>query len=189
MDHHEALDRAGDGFLTHLRAVSDDQWDAPTPCGDWTVKDLAQHLMGGSQMAVVLAGGGSKEDAMAALDTPLDEADPVGGVERVFAAESTAMADPEVLTRTLPHPAADLPGAQVLGFRVADRLVHTWDLATALDDDPALDEGAAEVVWDDLQPMLPVLGSLGMFGDGPSGDVHDDADVATRVLDAMGRRP
>jgi hypothetical protein len=72
---------------------------------------------------------------------------------------------------------------------VADRLVHTWDLATALDAEPTLDEDAAGVVWDDLQPMLPMLGDLGIFGDGPSGTVPDDADLSLKVLDALGRRP
>lgn len=188
MDHHEALDRAGDGFLQHLASVTDDQWAAPTPCGDWTVHDLAHHLLAGSVMAVRLAEGGSREDASAAFELTLDDDDPVGAVTAAFAAEAEAMNDPEVLAATLPHPAADLPGAQILGFRVADRLVHTWDLATALGAEPDLDEGAASVVWDDLQPMLPMLGSLGMFGDGPSGEVPDDAPVQTKVLDAMGRR-
>jgi uncharacterized protein (TIGR03086 family) len=189
MDHHQALDRAGDGFLDHLRAVTDDQWDAPTLCGDWSVHDLAHHLLAGSMMAVRLAEGGSREDATAAFELTLDDTDPVGAVEAAFAAEAVAMSDPAVLAATLPHPAADLPGSQILGFRVADRLVHTWDLATALDAEPTLDEDAAGVVWDDLQPMLPMLGDLGIFGDGPSGTVPDDADLSLKVLDALGRRP
>ena len=189
MDRHQALDRAGDGFIRRLRGVGADQWDEPTACGDWTVRDLAQHVLGGSQMAIVLADGGTREEATAALDTPLDDADPIGAVERVLATESDAFARPEVLERTLPHPAADLPGADVLGFRVTDRAVHTWDLALATGQDEALDPEVLEVVWGGVEPMLPMLGSIGVFGDGPSGELADDADLQTKVLDALGRRP
>lgn len=189
MDRNEALGRAGDGFLRRLREVQPDQWDLPTVCDDWTVRQLAQHMLGGSQMAVTLAEGGTREEATAALDTPLDEADPVAAVEAVFAAESEAYARPEVLEATLPHPAADLPGADVLGFRVTDRAVHTWDLARATDQDDTLDPELVEVVWSGVEPMIPMLASIGIFGDGPSGDVGEDADLQTRVLDALGRRP
>jgi hypothetical protein len=34
-----------------------------------------------------------------------------------------------------------------------------------------------------------MLGSLGIFGDGASGDPADEADLQARVLDALGRRP
>jgi uncharacterized protein (TIGR03086 family) len=189
MDHHEALDRAGDGFLQRLRGVSAEQWDASTPCGDWSVRDLVQHILGGSQMAVTLAQGGTRQEATAALEAPLDESDPVGAIESIFTAEAQAFARPEVLERILPHPAADLPGADVLGFRVTDRAVHTWDLARATGQDEALDPEVLEVVWGGVEPMLPMLGSIGVFGDGPSGDLADDAGLQAKVLDAVGRRP
>jgi hypothetical protein len=37
--------------------------------------------------------------------------------------------------------------------------------------------------------MAPMLGSIGMFGEGPSGSVDATADIQTRVLDISGRRP
>ena len=188
MDPHEALDRAGEGFVHRLRDVTDDQWQAPTVCGDWTVNDLVQHVLGGSHMAVALADGGSREDAIAALETALDESDRVGAVEAVFTAEAEAMSRPDVLERVLPHPAADLSGSDVLGFRITDRLVHTWDLAQATGQDDGLDPEVLDVVWGVAEPMLPMLGSIGVFGDGPSGELADDADLQSKVLDAMGRR-
>jgi hypothetical protein len=35
-----ALDQAGDALM----AVHADDWDRPTPCQDWTVRELADHL-------------------------------------------------------------------------------------------------------------------------------------------------
>jgi hypothetical protein len=94
-----------------------------------------------------------------------------------------------VLDRILHHPVADLPADQVLGFRIADLAVHGWDLARATGGDETIDDAVADAVWSDLQPMLPMLGGIGMFGEGPSGTLDDDAPLGSLVLDAMGRRP
>ncbi|MEV8154693.1 maleylpyruvate isomerase family mycothiol-dependent enzyme, partial [Streptomyces fradiae] len=40
--HQEALDL----FSSHVHAVRDDQWGAPTPCAEWSVRDLVNHLTG-----------------------------------------------------------------------------------------------------------------------------------------------
>jgi uncharacterized protein (TIGR03086 family) len=189
MDHHEALDRAGNGVIRTVSGVRADQWDEPTVCDDWTVRELVQHLLGGSRMATVLAEGGSREEAIAAMEAPLDEAEAVPTLQAAFAAEAEAFARPGVLERVVPHPAADLPAADVLGFRITDRAVHGWDLARATGQDETIDPELLEVVWAGVEPMIPMLPAIGIFGDGPSGDVSEDADLQTRVLDALGRRP
>lgn len=188
MDQREALDKAGDDFLRLLRGVTDDQWDRPTPCPEWTVRDLVQHVLGGSQMAVTLTAGGTREEAIVALGASLDPADPVGAMEEVLAAQGDGFDRRDVLDQTLPHPAADLSGADVLGFRVTDLAVHGWDLARATGQDETMDPDVLEVVWAGVEPMVPMLPSLGIFGEGPSGEA-DEADLQTRVLDALGRRP
>jgi hypothetical protein len=42
---------------------------------------------------------------------------------------------------------------------------------------------------DFILPIAPVTGSLGIFGDGPSGNVPDTATMQTRLIDLVGRRP
>ena len=47
--------RIADGFTARLGGVRDDQWDAPTPCTEWSVRDLVVHVIGthGSLVAMV----------------------------------------------------------------------------------------------------------------------------------------
>ncbi len=33
-------------WTDRVRAVGADQWDAPTPCSDWTVRELVNHVVG-----------------------------------------------------------------------------------------------------------------------------------------------
>ena len=93
------------------------------------------------------------------------------------------------LERVCAHPAGDFPGTVLLGFRIADDALHAWDLARAIGADETLPAELVEHVWDGIQPMLPIIGSVGVFGDGPSGTVAEDAPMQVRLLDATGRRP
>ena len=33
-----------------IAGVRDDQWELPTPCAEWSVRDLVQHLITGNQL-------------------------------------------------------------------------------------------------------------------------------------------
>lgn len=37
--------RLSGAFAERIAAVPDDAWDAPTPCADWTVRDLVGHVI------------------------------------------------------------------------------------------------------------------------------------------------
>jgi uncharacterized protein (TIGR03086 family) len=87
------------------------------------------------------------------------------------------------------HPIGDVSGADLLGFRVTDLTLHAWDLARAIGADDTLDVDLVELIWSRVEPILPVLVDTGLFGDGPSGAVGDDAPTQLRLLDATGRRP
>ena len=81
-----------------------------------------------------------------------------------------------------------MPAEQLLGLRIGDLLIHRWDLARAIGADEQLSPDAVQRVWDDTAPMAPIIAQLGVFGDGPSGTVPDDAPLSERLLDLMGRR-
>lgn len=82
-----------------------------------------------------------------------------------------------------------MPGSQLLNFRAGDLILHSWDLARAIGVDETLADGPVAYVWEALQPMAPIIGQIGQFGTGPSGDVGEDAPLQQRLLDLTGRRP
>ncbi len=46
------------------------------------------------------------------------------------------------------HPIGDLPGSRWLVIRIAENVVHSWDLATAIGVDPGLDEQFVEIAYE-----------------------------------------
>lgn len=189
MDPLDVLALASAEFGHRLRAVADDQWGLPTPCEDWTVRLLVAHVLGGNHMAVSLLEGCTADHARECLAGQDPGDDPVTAYETSSAAQLAAFAEPGAFERTCHHPMGDFPGAQVLGFRIGDLTLHAWDLARATSGDEVLDPVLVEHVWETLSPIGAIIGSIGVFGDGPSGTLDDSALLQARMLDLAGRRP
>ena len=188
MDPLDALAAAQAEFDRRLHAVADGDWATPTPCEGWTVRDLVIHVVGGCTMSTRLLHGASVEEALDGV-----RADPGGDLRDDFAQraeeQAAAFREPGALERVVHHPAMDMPGAQLLGFRIGDMALHAWDLARAIGADEALGDELAAHVWETLEPMAPFIGQVGVFGSGPSGSVGEDAPLQVRLLDLSGRRP
>lgn len=189
MDQLAALDVARQEFGRRLREVGPGDWDRPTPCEGWTVRDLVVHMLVGQRMAALLVRGGSREEAEALFDGAVLPDDVLGEFDAGADDQAAAFAEDGALERTCAHPAGDFPGALLLGLRVTDATMHTWDLARAIGADETLSADLVETVWASVEPIAPVLTASGRFGDGASGGVGEQAPLQTRLLDATGRRP
>jgi hypothetical protein len=74
-------------------------------------------------------------------------------------------------------------------YEMTDYVLHTWDLARALGGDETLPDQLAVSCWSALEPLAPFIRQTGVFGEGPSGTVEDDAPLQFRLLDLSGGRP
>lgn len=184
----DTLARSADGFSAVLAQVGDAQWHDPTGNEGQDVRALVDHVIGGDRMATVILGGGSREEGIAQFARSRDDADPVAAFARSRAELAAAFAVPGALDRLVAHPAMEMPGAQLLGFRTSECALHGWDLARAIGVDDAIDPDVLQAVWDQLEPLAAFLPATGMFGSGPSGSLPDDATLQARVLDLSGRR-
>ncbi|MEC3980292.1 TIGR03086 family metal-binding protein [Amycolatopsis sp. H20-H5] len=123
----EGLSRAL-GAVGHLvSGVRDDQWAAPTPCTEWTVWDLTNHLVVVNLTIAALIDGRTPPERTADLVGD----DPAGAYRNSAAALRTVCEQPGALDRTIEGPLGTAKVAERLTLRIADLLVHAWDLAQA----------------------------------------------------------
>jgi len=172
----DRYEEAATGFTSRLDAVTDDQWTNPTPCVDWTVRQLVDHVI----------------DVQRAIPEGLgmaitDGADPQATWTAVRDGAMAVLRKPGVLEQTLPGRSGEVPVETSLGIRLGDLLVHTWDLARATGGDERLDADTAAIVLERLKPNDEVLRRSGTFG--PKVDPPAGADAAVELLCFTGRRP
>jgi uncharacterized protein (TIGR03086 family) len=176
MDIVDRYQDAADGFTARLDAVSDDQWDNPTPCADWNVRQLVDHVI--EIQSQIPEGLGSSVP---------DGATPQERWNRVREAAVAALRQPGVFERTMPGRGGDVPVEMALLPRLSDLMLHAWDLARATGGDEHVDADSAAVVLEFLKPNDEILRSSGTFG--PKVDPPPGADAAVELLCFSGRRP
>lgn len=184
-----SLDRAHEEVRRRLESVSAQQWDLPTPCEGWLVRDLVIHMAVGATMSAQILGG-KQWTREAVVQAVWSAPDLKAEWEWRTIEERAGFVAPGALGRTVSHPVmGDIPCSQFLGMRVGDALLHAWDLARAIGADEQLDPQLVAEVWTGMAPMAGFIGRSGFFGSGPSGGVGEDAPLQTRLLDLSGRRP
>ncbi|MEV5596562.1 TIGR03086 family metal-binding protein [Streptomyces sp. NPDC052496] len=190
-DHHEILRRHGEAialFGSRVHRVRKDQWDDPTPCAAWTVRDLVGHLTV-EQLWVprLVRDGATIEEVGDAYDDDQLGADPAGAWGRAAVAAVTAFSEPGALDRTVHLSSGDSTAAAYCSQMMMDAVVHSWDLSRAIRADERLPQELAAAALREVEPYADELAETPMFADPvppPPG-----ADDLTRLLCLLGRRP
>jgi len=169
------FERAAGGAGARARAVSSEQLGLATPCSEWDVAGLLEHMAGGP--AYLLAALG---------------ADPVGTAWPDQTAIDVCVAllrEPGALERRCLSPAGfEWSVGEAAAGTAMDQLVHTWDLAVALGDDRSLDAEVTAAVVEMFLPHMPEVGRQAGFV-GPAVAVGEGASAQDVLLGAMGRDP
>jgi uncharacterized protein (TIGR03086 family) len=133
-------------WLARLEAVADDTWSAPTPCSDWSVRELVNHVTGEELWTVPLLHGATIEEVGTRFDGDvLGDAPQVAGGTAARAA-STAVDDSLTPETRVQLSYGEEAGEEYVRQLAADHLIHAWDLAVATGGDRTLDpELVAEV--------------------------------------------
>ncbi len=175
----EVIDRlrlASDGFTRSVEvAEAKNAWNSQSPCEEWKVTDVADHVIGNfSRIAGALGEdvhltGDRAKDWATARETLLSAAGREGALD--------TMVD---------GPMGKIPLGQALGvFVTTDTLVHTWDIARAVGADESLDEELSQRAYERALPADEMLRASGMFG--PKLDYRDDDPPPVKLLRFFGR--
>jgi len=190
-DRNPLLDRHGaalDLFGDRVHAVRDDQWEAGTPCTDWSVRDLVNHLVSEQLwVAPMVRDGATVESVGDAFDGDVLAPDPAASWDTAARAARDAFSAPGALERTIHLSFGDTAGRDYCTQMVTDLVVHAWDLSRAIGADEQLPDDLVDFVVREVTPYAAELEKSGLFAapvEPPPG-----ADVQTKLLCLLGRRP
>jgi uncharacterized protein (TIGR03086 family) len=187
-----AVRAASDLAAGPLRAVAPDQLTAPTPCADYDVRALIDHLAWAAVLSQRSATRTPFEHDWSSLTpAPFLDGLPVEQWAAAVPAEldtaADAWADPAAWEGGTLMGSAPMPAEVVGPMMLAEFVLHGWDLARAIGfryDVPA-DLGAATLAA--VQPLASMGRDGGWYG--PEVAVSADASAFDRALGLSGRDP
>lgn len=138
-----------DGLIEQL---TPEHREASTPCKDFTVHDLLNHVAGGAHMVSAIFAGEAPRGFD--VDWMSEAGGPVAGWEGARDAMRAAFSD-DNLTSPKPGPGGgESPGVNFASLMVADHLVHAWDLAQAIGTDIAPSDATVSLAAAAMRPLI-----------------------------------
>jgi uncharacterized protein (TIGR03086 family) len=176
--------RTVEEFLARVEAVGDEQWSASTPCSEWDVRELVNHVVGEDVWTPPLLGGATIAEVGTRFDGDLLGAAPVDAARDAGAEAVAAVGHHLPAGGTVHLSYGDEDMEEYVRQLAADHLIHAWDLAAATGGDTTLDPELVEDVATWFAAREELYRGAGVTG--PRVEVTSD-DPAVCLLAAFGR--
>lgn len=178
------LAQAQDVARAVLANVGPDQLDGPTPCKDWNVGQLIDHLVGGQHWART----GVQGAEMTETGEGASQGDFGATFDQAAQASLAAFAEDGALGRTVNPGFGDMPAAALMGLATTDTFTHAWDLAKATGQDTDLaPELATALLEQSQQAIQPAFRSEEGTIFGPEQEAPEGASPADQLAAFLGR--
>jgi uncharacterized protein (TIGR03086 family) len=168
--------------------IPETKLDAPTPCPEWDVRGLVDHLIlwtgRGETAAHRLPPAGPGEDHDFTAETGW-----AGRFGEQSRKTAEAWQDPAAWegNTSLTGNKEGMPAGFIAGILFGEWVVHGWDLAVATGREPAFPQPVVEAAWEQVASMAEMSRKYGAFG--AEVPVPEDAPLLDRVLGLAGRDP
>lgn len=177
--------RSVEEFDRRVDAIKDNQWGNQTPCPDWDVRGLVNHIVVEARWVPPLLEGKTIAEVGSELDHDLDDPRKAWAVASQEAMEAAERDGAMEVTAHLSF--GDFPGHVYLSQVLCDHVIHAWDLARGIGADDAIDPELVTFARDFYAPQVELWRQAGAFADAvetPAG-----ADPQSKLLAMVGRDP
>jgi uncharacterized protein (TIGR03086 family) len=176
----ERYRRLAAAMTARVEGVPDDAWSNPSPCEQWTARDLVGHLVDVHRRFQQMVG-------RSLVEHPSVEEDPLGAWVAVRDQMQADLEDPAKVDEEYDGGLGRSSfGTSVDGFVCFDLVVHGWDLARATGQDETIEPGDVERIHASVDAMGDVMRSNGVIADPV--EPAQDASAQDRLLASLGRR-
>jgi uncharacterized protein (TIGR03086 family) len=183
----DAHAQAMDVFDRAMHKVGLTDWDSPTPCTDWNLRQLVNHIVVEQLWVPDVLAGRTVAEVGDKFDGDQLHDDPPGAWQEASQTARAAWLQPGAVDQTV-HLSYGDERAEEYGWQMTtDLAVHGWDLATALGADAGIPDELATALLAYVEPQASVWSGTSMFAEPVA--VPDDAPAPTRLIALLGRQP
>jgi len=171
-----------------IDGVTPEQLSAPSPCTEWTVRDLINHVTAGSEMFALAAEHGAVPDAdVSRLMGGDNLGDDYRGAFRTASNKALEVFNrPGMLDQTVKLPFGEMPASVALDIAVCDVAIHAADIARATGQKVGDDEMLEGVLAVAQRIITSDWRAPGIFGQEQPAD--EDASAEDKLLAFAGRK-
>lgn len=184
----DVLSRADRRLVELVAPLTSSELALPTPCTGWNVRSLLSHTVASiDAFAAAVDGGDGPTEAELFSGTDILGSDPQAVVERSVERSQRAWATVTDWQRPVTSVLGEMPAAQAIGIVTYSTLIHSWDLAVAINRVVEFDDAEAALAEQVGSALVPALRPQDLFGP----EVHTDgtATATQRVVAFAGRHP
>jgi uncharacterized protein (TIGR03086 family) len=174
-------------FMDRVAQVQPDQWNAATPCAEWNVRELVNHVVGEQLWSVPLFAGATIAEVGDRFDGDLLGSDPIKSATEAGEAARGVVTEPGAMERIVHLSFGDTPAAEYVSQLFADHLIHGWDLAVGIGADRTIDPAAVSALQEWFAQREDLYRGAGIIADRV--DLPADASAQDRLIAAFGRDP
>ena len=166
-------------FTERVTAVPTEKWDVPSPCEEWSARDVLRHVVDGQlefpgKVGIDLPKGPSVDD------------DPVAAWDHTRTTIQALLDDPAKSEIEYDGGMGKSTlGASIGSFFCVDLVVHGWDIAHATGGDDTIPPEDITFVTTFIEGIADMMRGPGAFG--PALETAADADDQTKFLAYLAR--
>jgi len=146
-----------------IAGVGADQFDLPSPCVEFDVKGLLDHLVFVLHRVAALGRGDEAFAPESMAGAVVDHVNHAADWRAAAADVEAAWSDDAKLTETVVLPWATMTGAAMLSMYVSEITTHSWDIAKATGQNPVWDDAVCQLALDAMHRDLPLADRTPMW--------------------------
>jgi uncharacterized protein (TIGR03083 family) len=165
-----ALRDSHDRLLAIVGGLAPEQLSGPSECSEWTIAQVLSHLGSGAEIFSLIIEAGLKDGKAPGPDlfpaiwdawnakSPTEQAADFKGADTALIEQLEALDEQQLADFKVAMFGMELDAAGVVGMRLSEHSLHTWDVAVALDPLAKVSETAVNLLIDELGPRVARAG-------------------------------
>lgn len=173
------------GFDRRVKALEPADWERSTPCTEWNVRDLVNHVVNENMWTPELLGGKTIDEVGDRFDGDLLGDTPKEAWETSAQLATDAVGGVASFDQPVNVSWGQISAEEYVSQLTLDHVVHAWDLGVGAGGDTELEPELVQFALDYAIKTRDLIRGSGVFGD--EVDVPQDAPAKTKLLALLGR--